>query len=344
MPALTYAEAAPGGTLAGARAASVHDPRYADYIAFADPRAGLYAVPDGAGGKRRATAAEFWATPGNVSIDTVTNGVPDLVLSAQTTLAPAVIAPLAATEATLVFEKYGGVVNDRVVKPSGSNDLFLLVGTDNARMIASSVVLQCARRRGGVTARFRGICAWSAAGRTLSLNGGFAAEDTTQPGSRSSPNFMAGRYVFIGVVPSRKSAAWIKGNSFPEPTVVIHGDSMAQGGVVNTGQWWAALAPLLPGSPPMEIMGVGGTTGAQIEAAYLTEAPELASKRIVWGGHNSYDAAAWTAQIANMIANTNGGLANFALLPVLPSVTDDAGRLASKAALHAYFKALYGPH
>ncbi len=218
------------------------------------------------------------------------------------------------------------------------------VAGDNAQMVASSTALSCFRRRGSWKARSRGIVAWSAAGRTISMNGGNAGADAVQPGVRSAVNFNTGRYVFIGVIPTCKSAAWIKGASFPEPSAVIHGDSFAQGDSANTGEWWRALTALLPGSPPMENMGIGGTVGSQIETAYLAEAPELACKRIVWGGHNSYDADTWKTQVANMIAATNGGLANFALLPVFPSFADGEGTLASKAALHACFKDLYGPH
>lgn len=321
----------------------VNAARYAEYIAFADPRAGLYAIPDGQGGKRAANVDEFWATPANVSIDTATNGVPDMVLSAQTTLGAAVIAPLAATEATLVFESYGLAIGTRVIRPNAGGDLYLLISANDARMVASSVVLQCARRRGSITSRFRGITGWSAAGRTIALNGGNAAEDTTQPGTRSSPNFAAGRYSFIGVISTRKSAAWIKGNSFPEPTAVINGDSMAQGSS-DLGFWSSALSALIPGSPPMENMGIGGETGAQILTRFTAESASLTAKRILWGGHNSYDPDTWKTQVADMIAYTSGGLSNFALLPVFPSAADDADRRASKAALHAYFKSAYGPH
>lgn len=321
----------------------MNDARYADYVAFADPRAGLYAVPDGLGGKRQATAAEFWATPANVTIDTATNGVPDMVLSAQTTLGSAVIAPLAATEATLVFDSYGRTVNDRMIRPNAGGDLYLLIAADNARMVASAVTLQCFRRRGAITSRFRGITAWSAAGRTIALNGGNAAEDATQPGTRSSPNFIAGRYIFIGVIATRKSADWIKGNSFPEPSAVINGDSMAQGSA-DLGFWSNALAALIPGSPPMENMGIGGETGAQIVTRFTAESSSLAAKRIVWGGHNSYDADLWKTQVASMVAATPGGLDNFALFPVFPSFADDAPVLADKMALHAYMKATYGDH
>lgn len=344
MPGFGFGFKVSPNTLSKGVRASVNDARYADYIAFVDARNGLIAVPDGGGGKRASTLSEWWATPGNVSFDSATYGVQDLVLSAQTTVATAIQSLMAGTECTVVFESYGRAINDRMIKPNAGGDLFLLVGADNARMVASSVVLQCSRRRGSITSRFRGICAWSAAGRTLALNGGNAAEDTTQPGTRSSPNFAAGRYTFIGIVNSRKSAAWIKGHSFPEPTAVIHGDSFAQGDAANTGQWWAVLSTLLPGSPPMEILGIGGTTGAQIETAYLAEDSALTCRRIVWGGHNSYDAATWKVQVANMVAATTGGLANFCLLPTFPSAADGAETLASKAALHAYFKALYGPH
>lgn len=345
MPRLTYAEAAPGGVLSASRAPSVNDARYADYIAFADARTGLYAVPDGVGGKRKVTAAEFWATPANASFDSSLYGVQDIVLSARTAVSAAVTAVLNSTEATLVCEFYGRSTTERLIQPSGSNDLFLLAGTGaNAQMVASSTALTCGRRRGNWQARSRAVVAWSAAGRTISMNGGAAAEDAIQPGNRNGVNFIAGRYAFIGVIAGRKSAAWIKGNSFPEPAAVIHGDSLAQGDTNNTGFWSAALTALLPGSPPMENMGIGGETGAQIETRFLSEAVELNTKRIVWGGHNGYNADDWKARVANMIANTNGGLANFALLPTFPSFADGAGTLASKADLHAWFKATYGPH
>jgi len=327
MPRLSYAEAAPGGTLGVSRAPSVNDARYADYIAFADARAGLYAIPDGAGGKRQATAAEFWATPGNVSFDSTTYGVQDIILSAQTTVSAAVTAVLAAAEATLVFEFYGRSTTDRMVRPNTGGDLFLLQGTGaNVRMFASSTALDCTRRRGNWQTRSRGVVAWSSAGRAISLNGGSAVEDAVQPGARTSPNFIAGRYVFIGVIASRKSAAWMRGVSFPEPTAIIHGDSLAQGDAIYTGLWSNALSLLLPGAPPMENMGIGGETAAQIETRFLAEAPELAARRMVWGGHNSYDPEDWKARVANMVANTRGGLANFALFPVMPSFTDDTGR------------------
>lgn len=344
MLGLTYPATAPAGTLMGSRAASVHDARYADYIAFADARTGLYAVPNGSGGKRQATAAEFWATPGNVSFDSATNGVQDLVLSAQTQFASSVQAVLAAAEATVVVEAYPRAAPDRTFMANASHDLFqTLSGGGNASMWNGSQVRNCAARRGTTTSnRFRGVCAWSASGRTLALNGGGATEDIYQPGARSSPRLSPGRYIFFGVIANRKSAAWIKGNSLPEPVVLIHGDSLAMGDATNTGYWHNALSGLLPGNPAMENLGLGGTSNPTIESTFLAEAADLTAKRMVWGGHNGPGLEDWKVRVANMVASTNGGLSNFALFPVMPSAGD--GQLAAKAALHAYFKALYGPH
>lgn len=329
-------------TLSKGGGVSVNDPRYADYAAFIDTRYGLIAVPDGSGGKRNGTLAEWWATAANASFDSSLYGYRDLVLSAQTNVGTAIQTLMAATDCTVVFESYARASTDRMWRPNAGGDLFLLQGTgDQARMVASAVALQATRRRGPWTSRFRGIFGWSAAGRGIAFNGGDTQEDTTQPGTRSSPNLLTGRYTFIGIIASRKTAAWMKGNSFPEPTAVIDGDSMALA-LSGKGSWSDATSALIPGSPPMENMGAAGTDGATILARFTSEASDLVAHRIVFGGHNSYDAASWKTQVAAMVAATNGGLANFALFPVFPGAADDVPVIADKMALHAYMKATYG--
>lgn len=331
-------------TLGAGGGPSVNDARYADFVAFADPRAGLYAVPDGLGGKRKATAAEFWATPANVTIDSATNGVPDFVLSAETQFSAAVAALFQGTEWTAVLESYGRASTGWIGRVNGAHSFAEPTSTgDNAQMFNGTTSLIASRRRGAWQNRSRYVSAKHASGRRISFNGGAAAADANIVGSNYlTPRLVSGfRGSFFGIASTAWSAQKMKDNSFPESSAVINGDSFAQATGVP---WHTFLSASLPGSPPMENMGLGGTDGATIEAAFLSESSTLAAKRIVWGGHNAFDAADWQTRIANMVANTFGGLSNFLLLPTFIGTEDSLSIRNAKSAMHAYFKVTYGIH